>query len=68
MQAMRQMVKEQEQELHQVQQKGEAITVQYREAKTQFDHAKKTLDMHLRTKEDLFSKLQKLQTEIDELS
>ena len=68
MQAMRQMVKEQEQELHLVQQKGEAISAEYREAKTQYDHSKKTLEMHLRTKEDLFLKLQKLQAEIDELS
>ena len=51
-----------------MQKKGEVISVSYKEARELYENAQKTLEMHLRTKEDLFSKLQKLQSEIDELS
>jgi hypothetical protein len=57
---MKAMVREQEQELFQVQHRCDLLAPQHAEAKRSFEKTKQVLDGHLRTKEQLFLKLQKL--------
>ena len=60
------MINEQEQEFIDTSARNEKLERDYNRAKTQFENASKALQQNLKTKEDLFVKLQKVQTEIDQ--
>mmetsp|Transcript_19033 Transcript_19033/g.25756 ORF Transcript_19033/g.25756 Transcript_19033/m.25756 type:complete len:84 (+) Transcript_19033:212-463(+) len=63
--ALKAMIAEQEQEFLQVSQRNETSERDYYRARQNFEGASKTLQRNLETKEALFTKLQKLQEEID---
>ena len=60
------MVAEQEAEFINTTAKNEQLERDYKKAKSQFESASKILQMNLKTKEDLFVKLQRVQAEIDQ--
>ena len=60
------MISEQEQEFINTSAKNEKLERDYNRAKTQFENASKALQQNLKTKEDLFVKLQNIQAEIDQ--
>ena len=63
--AMKMMIAEQEQEFINTSQRNEKLEREYKRAKTAFEGASKTLQQNLKTKEELFVKLQRVEEEID---
>ena len=65
--ALKMMISEQETEFLNVSHKNEQLEKDYKRAKTQFETASKVLQLSLKSKEDLFVKLQRVQSEIDSM-
>ena len=60
------MIAEQETEFINVSQKNDQLERDYKRAKAQFEAASKQLQLNLKSKEDLFAKLQRVQADIDQ--
>ena len=63
--AIKLMIQEQEDEFIQVQARNDVLEREHDRSKRAYDSVNKSLQMHLKSKEDLFVKLQKIQADID---